>query len=151
MEAVSTNSRRWFVAAGTLVIIGIAAIWCVFHTENPIAFAIGMRHVINQEERFLLTEVDHKLIAQVLREFAQKRGWTRLDLSAGDPNVPKELQVLKPSAVWLYEDHVELDFGGAFLSFGFRVFKPGIAGYGTKKIDEGFWFYSDDNRVPTDE
>ena len=132
------------------IAVVVAVVWFILDSENPISFAIGMRHAINQEERFLLTEIDHKLIAQVLREFAEKRGWTRLNLSARDPNVPKELQVLKPSAIWLYDDHIEIDFGGAFLSFGLRVFKPGLVGNGTKKLDEGVWFYSEDNHVPSD-
>jgi hypothetical protein len=133
-----------------IAVIAAAAVWFLLHSENPLSFVVMMRHVINQEERFLLREVDHKLIAQVLREFAERQGWTRLDVSASDPRVPREVQVLKPSAIWVYEDRVEMDFGGAFLSFGLRVFKPGIAGYGTKKVDEGVWFYSEDGRVPSD-
>ena len=123
---------------------------CVLE-KSPVAFVLTLRHLINQKERFILYEIAHKTVAKALRDFAEQHRWTRADISANDPAIPKELQVMKPSAVWIFEDRVELDFGGAFLSFGFRVFKPGTDGYGTKRLDEGVWCYSEDNRVPTDE
>ena len=144
METVKTAQWWWLV--GIIVIVGAAVL--VLKTENPISFVIDMRHAISQEERFVLNEIDHKLVAHALRDFAESQHWKDLDVSAGDPRIPKEVQILKPSAIWLHGDHIELDFGGAFLSFGLRVFRPGVVGYGTKKLDEGVWFYSEDNRVP---
>ena len=35
------------------------------------------------------------------------------------------------------------------LSFGISVWREGLKGYGTKKLTDGVWFYSEDERVPS--
>jgi len=143
-------ARPAYIAAtiGTIAVVWLG--WFLLHSEHsPLAFFIAMRHVINQEERFLLYDIDHASLAQALRELADQRKWQRADLSASDPSIPAALKILKPSAIWIFEDRIELDFGGAFLSFGFRAFPHGVEGYGTKRLGDGFWFYSEDGRVPS--
>jgi hypothetical protein len=70
---VSRLARPAYIATviGTIAVIWLG--WFILYSEHsPLAFVIGMRHVINQEERFLLYNIDHASLAQVLRDFAEQ-------------------------------------------------------------------------------
>jgi hypothetical protein len=110
-----------------------------------------MRHLINQQERFLFFHVDHEIVAENLRQFGEEEKWAERGFDKNDPKIPAALRVLKPSAVFVHPDFVSLDFGGAFFEMEIRAFKPGVTGQGTKKLAEGLWFYSEDGGYPRED
>lgn len=70
-----------------------------------------------------------------------------MDLNKDDPRLPDYVRSLKPSAVYIRNnDHIIIDFGGPFDAMDIRAFKPGVEGYGTKKLGDGLWFYYRDGR-----
>src|SRR2546423_8541704 len=103
-----------------------------------------LRHAKDDRERIVLYQLDHASTAKKLREFAQQIGWQRANIEASDPRFPAELRRFEPWGVWMYTDYVELEFGGAFGDIGFRAFRQGLPGYGTKKLGEGVWYYAQD-------
>ena len=112
---------------------------------------IAMQHAINQQERFLLRKVDHRALAQELRDLADRQEWKDVDFNKDDPTLPVYVRSLKPSAVYLRgNDHVIIDFGGPFDAMDIRAFKPGIEGYGTKKLGGGLWFYARGGSGPSE-
>jgi hypothetical protein len=135
-------------------------LWLIRSEHSPLAFVIALRHSINQRERGLLYQTDHAALAQIMREFATDRQWasgqpTKSEFDplaafrASDESLPPALRVLKPSGILIFDDRIELEFGGAFLHFGIRAFRPGLPGNGTKRLGDGIWFYSEDGYVPS--
>src|ERR1700724_898935 len=144
MVATRRTIKRWLIIA----LCGVAAIngilWVVFSEHSPLAFVIGLRHAISQRERGLLYDTDHAALAHIMRDFAAERqwslnaaptppfGWTSwpgesfVYFRSNDESFPPALRMLKPSSVSIFEDHIELEFGGAFLHFGIRAFRPGL-------------------------
>jgi hypothetical protein len=120
-------------------------LWFIFRSEHsPLFFVTYMHHLNRQQERFILYNTDHVALGRVLRQFADDRKWAREDFSADSPQIPVALRVLKPSAIWMFEDYVEVEFGGPFGDIGFRAFRPGLKGYGTKELGDGLWLYTED-------
>lgn len=145
------ESRRRLYLADLLVVFDVVAVtailWFAFYSEkSPLAFITGMQHVINEKKHFFLYELDHHVLAKELREFAQQEGWKDADFNRDDPKLPASLRNLKPSAVYMRNNHIIIDFGGPFNAMDLRAFKPGVEGYGNKKIEEGFWFYARDGK-----
>jgi hypothetical protein len=116
--------------------------------EKVERFIGGMRRAMDDRERVVLYQLDHASTAKKLRQFAQQIGWKRADIRASDPRFPAALRRFEPWGVWMYPDYIELEFGGAFGDIGFRAFRPGLAGTGTKKLGDGVWYYAQDGRVP---
>ncbi len=137
----------WLIAA-TAVIVIAALGW--FRWREYLLFFPIMYHLNKQRERFILYNTDHVALGRVLRQFADQQKWAREDFSADNPLVPEALRVLKPSAIWMFEDYVELEFGGPFDDIGFRVFRPGLKGYGTKELGDGLWLYTEDGCCPSE-
>jgi hypothetical protein len=157
---VSRRIKLSILIAACIFAAGGAAWWLVAAERSPIAFVLGLRHAITQGEQALLYQTDHKVLAQVMREFASERQWSSghpprstfgdfIFFYGEDSSLPLALRVLKPSSVRVFDDRVECEFGGAFLHFGIAAFRPGLAGHGTKKLGDGIWFYAEDGRVPS--
>ena len=149
------------ILLGALVFgVVVGGVWLFTGESSPVAFTIGLSRLIRQRERTLLYETDHAVIANVMRDFATERRWSSDQPMSGaghdpwmilgsDPSLPPAVRVLKPSSVFLFQDYVELEFGGALMHFGIRTFRPGLPGHGTKWLAEGVWFYAEDGRVPS--
>jgi hypothetical protein len=144
------NLKILVIAALALIAVAICARipWGVI----PAIF-IGNR-LTREEERELLYNINHEVLASELRSFANQKRWSKTVPSAdsdcfhkSDP-LPASLLILNPSQICVFDDRVEYDCGGPFLSFGIAVFRKGIPGHGTKKLGEGIWFYAEDGRVP---
>jgi hypothetical protein len=138
----------------------IEGVWLFTGEHSPIAFTIGLSRLIRARERALLYETDHEVLAQVMRDFATERRWSSVSplktssdepllIDGDDGSLPPALRLLKPSRIYLFDDHMELEFGGALLHFGIRVFPPGIPGQGTKRLGDGIWFYAENGQVPS--
>jgi hypothetical protein len=165
MPAPRSATKRWVIIAFCGLTAVISILWLIFSEHSPLAFVIGLRHAINQRERGLLYDTDHAVLAQIMREFATDRQWASgqptksefgppefgplIAFGASDQSLPPALRVLKPSRIIIFDDRIELEFGGAFLHFGIRAFRPGLPGNGTKRLGEGVWFYSEDGYVPS--
>jgi hypothetical protein len=108
------------------------------------------RHLANQQERFILYQVDHAAFGKALRDFGEQRRWYPDDFDPGNTLVPDAVRVLHPSGISVYHDYVEVNFGGPFLDISFRAFRPGVSGYGTKRLGDGLWFYSEDGSCPSE-
>jgi hypothetical protein len=93
---------------------------------------------------------DHHALAQELRDLAQQQEWKEADFNKEDPRLPASIRSLKPSAVYIRNDHIIIDFGGPFNAMDIRAFKPGVEGYGTKKLGEGLWFYERSGSGPSE-
>lgn len=102
------------------------------------------------KEQFLLLKVDHRRLAQELRNFAEQRGWHDADFGKDDSELPAFLRSLDPSSVYIRTDHIIIDFGGPFDAMNIHAFKPGIEGYGTKKLGDGLWFYARGGSGPSE-
>jgi hypothetical protein len=145
-----------------LIVSTIAAcVWLFTSDRSPVAFVIGLQHAINEHERILLYRIDHAALAQIMRELAQERRWTStqvprsksedpLIIDGSDPSLPPAARLMKPSHVVISDDHIEFEFGGAFLHFGIRTYRPGVPGEGNKRLGDGVWFFSEDGRVPSE-
>ncbi len=148
--------KRVIIVGACLLIAG-AAVWLY----PVVSFVGGLDHLIKKRERQLLYDTDHRALAEIMRDFATERQWSsgqppRSDFGdfvhfpSNDPSLPPAVRLLKPSGVVIFSDRVELEFGGALLHFGVAVFRPGIAGEGTKQLGEGIWFYAENGRVPSE-
>ena len=147
INARSPWRRRLINLIWVSVIAGL--LWFLLRSEHsPLFFHIYMRHLVNQQGRFLCHEIDHAVVAETLRSFAEQQKWSESSFGKDDPRVPAALRVLKPSAIFVHPDYIALDFGGPFFQMDIRAFKPGLAGEGTKKLADGVWFYSEDGSYP---
>lgn len=141
-----------------LVIVALAVIAVAICARIPwgaLAFASITNRMDREEERELLYKVNHVVLASELRTFANEKRWSK-PVTASDSDcfhksdpIPASLKILNPSQICVFDDRVEYDCGGAFLSFGIAVFRQGVAGHGTKKLGDGIWFYAEDGRVPS--
>jgi len=116
-----------------------------------------MHRLVLERERQLLYGIDHKTLASELRKFASEQRWSRSIRNAdpdafgtSNPATPAALRILKPSAIWIFDDRIQFDCGGPFSDFGIVVFPEGTEGTGTKQLANGVWFYSEDGRVPSE-
>jgi hypothetical protein len=132
-------------------LIAAAGILIALFARSPISFVVLMQHAINQEKRFLLHKVNHNTLARELRNLAEQQEWKDVDFNKDDPRLPEYVRSLKPGAVYIRNnDHIIIDFGGPFDAMDIRAFKPGIKGYGTKKIGDGLWFYCRNGSGPSE-
>ena len=148
-------NRRKIVTLLTLALLFVLAATCMRIVWTPLAFAFATNRMDREQERQLLYNVDHRVLAAELRKFASEERWSKQAnsseptlVNANDPRLPTALRVLHSSGVSIYDDRVEYDCGGPFLSFGIAVFREGNPGHGTKRLGEGIWFYAEDGRVP---
>jgi hypothetical protein len=142
--------RRRIIVFAWVAVIGGLLCFLLISEKSPLFPILYLRHLVNQQERFLCFEVDHAIVAENLRTFAEQQKWIEAGFDKNDPRVPAALRVLKPSAVFIHPDYVALDFGGPFFEMDLRAFKPGMAGSGTKKLVEGLWLYTEDGSYPRD-
>ena len=148
MVNTSPSWRRRVVGVAWTGVIG-GLLWFLLCSEHsPLFPIIYMRHLINQQERFLCFEIDHATVAQSLRTFAEQQNWAEAGFDKNDPRVPAALRVLKPSAIFVCPKYVALDFGGPLFEMDIRVFKPGVTGQGTKKLADDLWLYTEDGSYP---
>lgn len=117
----------------TLVSVSFAA-HCGAQDKEGQEALVALRQAANDRQRIVLYQLDHLAAAKKLREFAQQIGWQPANIEASDLPFPAELRRFDPWGVWAYPDYIELEFGGTFGDVGFRAFRPGLAGYGTKKL-----------------
>jgi hypothetical protein len=141
-----------------IVIVALAIIAVVICARIPwgtLAFASVTNRMDREEERQLLYNVNHEVLASELRKFANDQRWSKPVANSdsdcfnkSDP-IPASLRILNPSQICVFDDRVEYDCGGSFLGFGIAVFREGIPGHGTKNLGEGIWFYAEDGHVPS--
>jgi hypothetical protein len=140
--------RRRVIIIAWVAAIGGLLCFLLFSEKSPLFPILYVRHLVNQQERFLCFEVDHEVVAQNLRAFGEAQKWVESGFAKDDPRVPAALRVLKPSAIFVHPNFVSLDFGGPLFEMDVRAFKPGVAGKGTKKLSEGLWLYTEDGSYP---
>jgi hypothetical protein len=139
--------RRIISLAWATIVVGLLC-FLIFSEKSPLFSLIYIRHLENQQKRFLCYEIDHAIVAQTLRSFAEEQKWAETVFDKDDIRIPTTLRVIKPSAIFIHPDYIALDFGGPFFAMDIRAFRPGIAGDGTKKLADGLWFYSEDDSYP---
>lgn len=151
---ITMSKRGW-----AIVIVGVIAIAALAFAARifvpPLYFAYTIHHQIGEKERQLLYGINHKVFASELRDFAKAHRWSFPRQAEGfdyfratDPDVPPELRALDPSVIRVFDDRIEFECGGAFLSFGIVAFREGLHGSGTKEVGDGVWFYAEDGVVP---
>src|SRR5438874_497651 len=143
-----------FVVLSLVVVAAVIAIYGVWRGMSGMFI---MHRLVLERERQLLYDVDHKTLASELQRFANEQRWSRNIRNAdpdafgtSNPATPASLRILKPSAIWIFDDRIQFDCGGPFLDFGIVVFPEGTEGTGAKRLAAGVWFYSDDGRVPSE-
>jgi len=144
--------RRASIAIAVLLILGTAtavAIW-EQHSDKRLTYRLLL-----ENQRQLLYDINHEVLAAELRRFANQMRWERPvrhtepeSFNATDPVIPPALRILKLSGLTIYDDKIEYDCGTPFLDFGIVVFKEGTPGQGAKKLGEGIWFYSEGTKIP---
>ena len=143
------------VAIFALLVFGCGVIFAITsaHVGHRVSVYAFHWFVVAQEKK-ILYRTDYHLVASELRKFGTAQGWSAdsngypRHFSGNDVAIPKPLRQLGPTAIWLFNDHVEMQFGGPLASFGIAVFPEGVEGTGDKKLDRGIWFYSDNGKVP---
>src|ERR1051325_10206543 len=135
---------RWVrICIGIGIIIFLMAIGglLVRTVLIPIYFVHGLRNSIVEKERQLLYSVDHEAFASEARKFATDERWrnnvvdSQGDFFKGsDVTLPAALRILKPTEIRVFDDRVECDFGGPWLSFGIAVFRRDSPGQGLKRL-----------------
>jgi hypothetical protein len=151
-RALSRKSL-FFIAAMLLIAIGL--LLAGRYIVPPLYFSYEVHRGTVEKERQLLYKLNHQSFAIQVRDFAESNDWKGAHVGFGfqyylksDPEVPEPLRALDPSVIRIFADRVEFECGGAFLSFGLAVFREGFPGGGTKKLDDGVWFYAEDGIVP---
>lgn len=151
---MTMSKRGWTIV--TVSVIAVAALaFAVRVIVPPLYFAYTMHRQIGEKERQLLYRINHKVFASELRDFAKAHRWSSPREPEGfdyfratDPDVPPDLRALGPSVIRVFNDRIEFECGGAFLSFGIVAFREGLHGGGTKELGDGIWFYAEDGAVP---
>jgi hypothetical protein len=105
-------------------------------------------------QKMLLYRVNHEVLASEARSFAATVEWGKAASKPGgyylkgdDIALPTSIRVLKPSSVRVFDDRVEIEFGGALFYQGLRIFREANSGTGTKKLGKGVWFYSQEDKI----
>jgi len=137
-----------------IVVAAVIVIYVLWRGTSGMFF---MHRLVVERERHLLYDIDHKALAAELRKFANEQRWSRRIRNAdpdafgtSNPATPTSLRILKPSAIWIFDDRIQFDCGGTFFDFGIVVFPEGTEGTGAKKLADGVWFYSENGRAPSE-
>jgi len=128
--------------------------------SRPLALVYELIRTIPREERRILYGVDHETLAKELRKFAAQERWNNPNKSetpdffhGNDPRLPASLRQFHPGWIQINDDRIDFGCGQSVwdksLSFGISVWRDGLEGFGTKKLGNGVWFYSEDGRVPS--
>ena len=135
-----------------LLLIGVVA---VCYLATPMSLVFGLKNYAMQRQRQLIYEIDHATLAAEARAFADQRrsrpGFVDSEpqiLWWGDPDIPASLRVLKPTSIGIFQNRIQLEFGGPPLHYGIVIFNTDLEGGGTKKLAKGVWFYSENGRYP---
>ena len=144
------------LAAGALFILLLLGIWL----RLPLYLVYKAASENPQRERKLLYHTDHRELASELRKFASEHRWdvpdkreTRNFYYGGDPVLPPAVRALGSCWVEIKDDRVDMGCGQVVFdttrSFGISVWREGLPGWGSKKLAEGVWFYSDNGKIPS--
>ena len=141
--------RRRIIGAAWVVLIGGFALVPPSLRDK---FAAVSNHLlaslVNQQERFLCFEIDHAIVAENLRTFADQQNWAEAGFDKNDPRIPAALRVLKPSAIFVHPEYVALDFGGPFFEMDIRSIQVWPHRRGHEELADGLWFYAEDGSYP---
>ena len=115
----------------------------------------GMHDAAAGVQRMLLFHVAHDVLAAEARAFAETIGWGRSAsgesggqrFEGDDPRLPASIRVLHPSSLRVWQDRMEIEFGGALHHQGISVFRNATGGKGTKELAKGVWYYSEGDRM----
>ena len=135
--------RRCIIVFAWVAVIGGLLCFLLISEKSPLFPILYIRHLVNQQSD-LCSEIDHAIVAENLRTFAEQQKWVEAGFDKNDPRVPAALRVLKPSAVFIRPDYVALDFGGPFFEMDVRAISFWARRLGTKKLVEGLWLYTED-------
>jgi hypothetical protein len=103
-----------------------------------------MAYLDLQKEHSFTRKSQRAAMAQCLREFAMQHDWLEgTQISKSDSGLPACVRGLEINGIYIEHDYVALSFGSAFQLMELRAFRPGITGYGTRKLADGFWYYAD--------
>src|SRR6266540_648385 len=112
-----------------IVVAAVIVIYVLWRGTSGMFF---MHRLVVERERHLLYDIDHKALAAELRKFANEQRWSRRIRNAdpdafgtSNPATPTSLRILKPSAIWIFDDRIQFDCGGPFFDFGIVVFPEG--------------------------
>lgn len=124
------------------------------NSQSSTSLVSDLGHIMTRRQQQLLYDIDNVLLAEELRRFANDYRWKRADgrsrhtLHGTDVALPASVRILEPAEVRVFDDRIELDLGGAWMSFGIAVFREGCPGKGIKQLDEGIWFFSENGKYP---
>ncbi len=135
-------ARIAVIAAIVLAITG--GVWRGRVPIGAVLFGFYGAYLDVQKELSFTRKSQRATMAQCLREFAEQHHWLEgTQINKGDPGLPPCVRGLEINGIYIEHDYVALSFGNAFRLMELRAFRPGITGYGTKKLADGFWYYAD--------
>jgi hypothetical protein len=151
----NTWKRKGVLVVASLATLGLSTLVISKYFFPPLYLTYKIHQLSTDKERQLLYKLNPDLVASEVRKFGDANGWKGAHQGLGfeyfvqnDPQVPEVLRALNPTIIRVFPERIDLDFGGAFLSFGLSIFRDRIDGGGTKRLGNGIWFYADDGRVP---
>jgi hypothetical protein len=147
-----TRSAVVIVLAVLVLAVGFVLLGAMYGDKpSMLSFFIRVFAVVGKQR--VLYGINHRRAAESLRTFALQNRWDLplaerpMSFIPSDSSAfPDGLRRFKASSIRIYDDRVELEFGGTPLHYGLVVFRDGD-GHGLKKLAEGVWFYSEDGRT----
>jgi hypothetical protein len=150
-----TRKPTTFLILALFAILGVSALVVSKYLFPPLYLAYKIRRLSTDKERQLLYKLNADVLASEVRKLGDANGWKGAHQGLGfdyflkdDPQVPEPVRALNPTIIRVFPERIDLDFGGASLSFGLSVFRDKVDGGGTKRLGNGIWFYSEDGYVP---
>lgn len=135
----------------TLSIVSLISA-CLYLGSSPLLFVIRLERLITSKQSTLIYKADHTALANSVRAYAwppDQSPQPAIGLyEKGDSRIPDSLWVTKPNRILVQKDSVSLEYGGALLHYGIRIFPENQSGEGTLKLANGVWFYSENGQYP---
>ena len=137
--------RIAWIAVIAIILVGITVgLWHARHPISAALFGFGMAYFDIQKKRSFTRKSHRATMAECLREFAKQHEWLEgTQINKDDPRLPPCVRGLDINGIYIEHDYVALSFGSAFQLMELRAFRPGVPGYGTRKLADGFWYYAD--------
>ncbi len=146
---LTTRGRTTRLVVATTIAIPLIA--CIIYAASIDIgwwlWARQARNTLEQRQRKLLYQTDHKALAQVGREMLNDTN--RFAKFPDHTNLPPILRDLDPSYGTFADDRswMNVEMGGGFFHFGFTIYREGVTGGGLKELVPGVWYHSEDHEV----
>ena len=126
------------------IIVSLVVIGIVFYCLNVVASRAWRypTELIQEFKNLILHETNHQELISESQDFLENH--TEY-YEFSDPNWPAVIKKLKPSCVYTSQNHLYIERGGSYISYGVVIGKekPDMPHFKQRKISEGLWYYQE--------